>query len=154
VTTKVEIPGGFAILRETNELRGRDRMLIKAAAIAASSAIEKMPETVREGQQKDETEEQAKVRMAQEMSSLDLNITEAMSLLELRQATMIATLESWTLNLPLPTMETVGDLPADLYDALDDAIGGVSTAMAVATDFEPQPGKENPTGNSESSDLP
>jgi hypothetical protein len=49
MTTKVDIPGGFAILREQHELRGRDRMLIKAAAMAAAPAIAKMPDSVQEG---------------------------------------------------------------------------------------------------------
>lgn len=153
MTTQVEIPGGFAILREQNELRGRDRLLIKAAAMAAAPAIEKMPDTVREGQQEGESEEEAQTRIASEVGSLQLTWQESMALLELRQATMIACLKSWTLNLPLPTMDSVGDLDADLYDALDTAIGGVTTAVAAATDFEPQPGQENPTGNSKSSDL-
>ena len=40
MSTRVEIPGGYAILRDQSELRGRDRMLIKAAAMAAAPAIE------------------------------------------------------------------------------------------------------------------
>ena len=154
MTTKVDIPGGFAILREQDELRGRDRLLIKAAAMAAAPAIEKMPATVREGQQEGESDEDAQARIASEVGSLQLTWQESMALLELRQATMIACLQSWSLDLPLPTMASVGDLDADLYDALDAAIGGVTTAVAAATDFEAQPGKENPTGNSKSSDLP
>jgi hypothetical protein len=154
MTTSVDIPGGYAILREQHELRGRDRMLIKAAAMAAAPAIEKMPDTVREGQKDDETPEQAQTRMASEVGALQLTWQESMALLELRQATMVACLKEWSLNLPLPTMDTIGDLDADLYDALDEAIGGVSSAIAAATDFEPQPGQENPTGNSKSSDLP
>jgi|APFre7841882654_1041346.scaffolds.fasta_scaffold03204_8 hypothetical protein len=154
MTTKVDIPGGFAILREQHELRGRDRMLIKAAAMAAAPAIEKMPTTVTEGQREDETEEEAQQRMAAEVTTLNLTWQESMALLELRQATMIACLKEWSLPLPLPTMDTVGDLDADLYDALDTAIGGVTTAVAAATDFDPQPGKENPTGNSKSSGSP
>ena len=154
MSTRVEIPGGYAILRDQSELRGRDRMLIKAAAMAASPAIEKMPNTVKEGKQDDETEEESQARMATEMGSLQLTWQESMALLELRQATMVACLKYWSLDLPLPTMDTIGDLDADMYDALDTAIGGVTTAVAAATDFEAQPGKENPTGNSKSSDLP
>jgi len=152
VTTKVDIPGGYAILRDQNELRGRDRMLIKAAAMAAAPAIEKMPDTVKEGQQEGETDDEAQQRIANEVGAVQLTWQESMALLELRQATMIACLKFWSLDLPLPTMDSVGDLDADLYDALDTAIGGVTTAVAAATDFEPQPGKENPTGNSKSSD--
>ena len=154
MTTQVEIPGGYAILRDQDELRGRDRMLIKAAAMAASPAIEKMPSTVKDGRQENETEEESQARMAAEMGALHLTWQESMALLELRQATMVACLKFWSLELPLPTMDSIGDLDADLYDALDTAIGGVTTAIAAATDFEAQPGKENPTGNSKSSDSP
>lgn len=155
MSQKVDIPGGFAIIRDQDELRGRDRMLIKAAAMAASSAIEKLPSSVTEGQDEDEDEEVAQLRQAREVAAMKLTIDESLALLQLRQATIVATLQDWSLDLPLPkTMDDLGDLPADLFDALDTAIGGVSTAVAAAQDFEAQPGKENPTGNSESSDTP
>ena len=157
----VDVPGGQAILREQEDLRGRDRNLIKAAAMAASSAIDKMPDTVREGRREGETEEQMQARLQEDVTSLDLTWQESLSLLELRQATVVAVLESWTVVdpatnqlRPLPTMDTIGDLPADLYDALDAAIGGVTTAVANATDFDDNPDHDSPTGGSTSSDTP
>jgi hypothetical protein len=154
MTTKVDIPGGYAILRDQSELRGRDRMLIKAAAMAAAPAIEKMPDSVTEGGPDDEDPATAQTRIAAEMAQVQLTWQESMALLELRQATMIACLQSWSLDRPLPTMDTVGDLPADLYDALDTAIGGVTTAIAAATDFDANPDQASPTGSSTSSDSP
>ena len=150
----IEIPGGWATIRSRDELRGRDRNLIKAAAMAAAPAIAKMPDSVTGGAVEGETEEQAQARVAAEVGELSLTWQESMALLELRQATVCAVLQSWTLPLPLPTMDTIGDLDADLYDALDTAIGGVTTAITAAENFEVQPGEENPTGTSESSDSP
>jgi hypothetical protein len=154
MTTRVEIPGGFAILREQDELRGRDRNLIKAAAMAAAAAIEKMPESVQEGRLEGESDEDLQARLQAEVEKVDLSWEEGLSLLELRQATVVAVLQEWSLPLPLPTMKDIDLLPADLYDALDTAIGGVTNAVANAVDFEPQPGKENPTGSSTSSEAP
>lgn len=148
----VDIPGGTATFRDKEDLRGRDRNLIKAASMAASNALQKMPEEVQVGKLEGESEDEAAERLAPLAAAADLTWQESLALLELRQATVIAMLASWTLNKPLPTMDTMGDLAADLYDALEAAIGGVTNAVASAVDFEPRPPGENPTGSSPSSD--
>ncbi len=155
MTTMVEIPGGTALLRESKELRGRDRNLVKAAAMAAADALAKMPEEVQKGKQDDESDEDAAVRLAAAMADVHLTWQESLSLLELRQATVVASLISWSRDEKLPTMETIGDLEADLYDALDTAIGGVSGAVG-ATDFDPTPNPKDgsPTGDSGPFDMP
>ena len=150
MTTKKDIPGGFAIFRDTDELRARDRNLVKAAAMAASSAIQKLPESVQEGPKEGETPEDAAVRLEPMMESVNFTWQESLALIELRQASVVAMLQEWSLDKPLPTMETIGDLDPDLYDALDAAIGGV-TAVAASVDFDPQPPGENPTGSDLSS---
>ena len=145
----VEIPGGTAQLRERSELRGRDENLIKAASMAAAKAVVKVAgidDTPRDG----ETNEEATARAEAEAESVDLTWQESLSLLELRQAVIVAVLEHWTLERPLPTMATIGDLPAELYNALDEAIGG--EAIKLGTDFSPpdDPGelKRSPIGDS------
>ena len=130
----VPIPGGTAQLRERSELRGRDENLIKAASMAASKGVVKVAgidDTPRDG----ETNEEATARAEAEAESVDLTWQESLSLLELRQAVIVAVLEHWTLERPLPTMATIGDLPAELYNALDEAIGG--EAIKLGTDFSP-----------------
>ena len=150
----VPIPGGTAQLRERSELRGRDENLIKAASMAAAKAVAKVAgidDTPKEG----ETKEEATARAEAEAEAVDLTWQESLSLLELRQAVMVAVLEHWTLDKPLPTMATIGDLPAELYNALDEAIGG--EAIQMGTDFSPPDDpaelKLSPTGDSESSDT-
>lgn len=140
----VEIPGGTAVLRGKEELRGRDRTLVKAAFMAASNALDKLPKSVMDGKREDETQEQAVLRLSRDMAGVALTWQESLALLEVRQATVVALLESWTLDRPLPTMATIGDLPGDLYDALDEAIGGVA-GLASGVNFEPTPDEESPT---------
>jgi hypothetical protein len=155
MSRQVEIPGGFATLREAADFRGKDRNVVKAAAMAATPTILKMPEVVREGPLEGETPEETAERLAPFMEGVPLDMDDTQALIQLRQATMVATLESWTLDLPLPTtMKAMGELPGDLYDALDAANGGITTAVANATNFDESPDKDSPTGGSSSSEEP
>jgi len=151
----VDIPGGTAVLREASEMRGRDRNLIKAAAMAASSAIQKMGAEMERLKAEGKTDEEATAGL----STVDISLTkeESLGLIELREATIVASLLSWSRDEPLPTSATIGDLPADLYDALDAAIGGAALGLNAGTeDFSPTPkmDEEVPTGSSGSSDGP
>jgi len=144
----VEIPGGTARFREgRSEMRGRDDLLISAASAAAASVIAKVPEnTPIEG----ETPAQAEERALGMLQDMQLTWQEAQAMLEVRQAMVVATLESWTLEQPLPTMANIGDLPGDLYQALLAASEEVPVE-AVAT-FEPDPDEASPTPPSSASD--
>jgi hypothetical protein len=158
---QVEIPGGTATLRETSELRGRDRMLVKAASMAARSVISKMlaalpSEAVAKAQAGDEEavaealQDEAVLTTANDAFDASLTWEEWLRFLEFRQSVVVAQLVSWTREEPLPTMSTIGDLPADLFDALDAAVGGVPASVAE-TDFSPSPDSDSPTSGS--SDL-
>lgn len=139
----VDIPGGTATFREAEELRARDSDLIEAAAYAAQPALSKMPlEAIQpvDG----EPEADAAGRLAEAVKDVTFSMDEWLLITQLRRATVVATLESWTLDRPLPTMQTVGDLPRDLMAALDAAIGGVP----AQTDFSPTTDHESPTGGS------
>ena len=150
MTTEKEIPGGTAVFREPSELRGRDRDLIRAVAMAAGPALEKVPEEVRE-KPETESDEDFEKRQNEAMAKVQFTWQEALSMLDLRRATVVATLESWSLDRPLPTMDDIGDLPADLHDALVDAVGGMALS---GENFGVQPPGENPTGDSRSSSTP
>lgn len=137
---QVDIPGGKATLRETDDLRTRDRQLIKAAAMASSSVLTKMTEAA--------GSEDGVATAAQAMAA-DSSLTwqEWLRFLEFRQAVVVAQLASWSRPEPLPTMSNIGTLEPDLFDALDEAVGGVP-ASAAETDFSPSPDPSeiNPTG--------
>lgn len=140
---------GTATLRDTKDLRGRDRLLLKAAALAASSALAKIPPGLYD-EVDGEPDDVRRVRIEAGLAEVNWTFDEAMAMQELRQATVVARLVSWSLKEPLPTMATIGDLPGELYDALVEAAGGGVTPDA--TDFEAHPDKERPTGGSSDSD--
>jgi hypothetical protein len=150
---QVEVPGGTALFRERSELRGRDRNLIEAASMSAVSAISKLPEdapTREEG----ETDEAFAGRLAKTMEGVTLTFQESLALMDLREAAVIATLSDWSLDLPLPNIQTLGDLPVDLYEGLLAAVGGEALAMAIPTTFDATPDRDSPIGDSRSSDGP
>lgn len=149
----IEIPGGTARIKEQKDLRGRDTKLIKAASLAASNVLSKIPDDIRP--KPDEDKQVAGERMQNYLKEhpLEVNAAEAMKVLDLRESVMVAYLASWTLELPLPTMETVGDLPDDIYQALDDAVGGDAlNAASSSVNFDVNPDQKSPTGPSRSSD--
>lgn len=84
---------------------------------------------------------------------IQMTAAEGMKMLDMKEAVMVAYLASWTLDLALPTLETIGDLPDAIYRALDDATGGdVINAAVSSVDFDVNPDKSSPTGPSRSSD--
>ena len=120
----ITIPGGTALLREREEIKVRHRRLIEAASVAAASAVSKLPQ------------DNTNLDMVQ-IASLDLTAAEANSLFALQDATIIATLESWTLPDPIPTLDTIGDLDPGLYDAVAEATREEGQQIAAKVDFEP-----------------
>jgi len=121
----IEIPDGSAELREKPDIKVRHRRLIEAAGVAAMPGLAKLPST------RDELENLDVAKVG------SLTRTEADSLFTLQDATIIAALASWTLPKPLPTMDTVGDLDPELYDALANATRELGTSVATGVDFDP-----------------
>lgn len=169
----VEIPGGTAKFLETSgenrdEIPGRAVKLIKASSLAAMTQLADYPElfeplrTVEDesGEKRPETADERQARLAPVLKGLRLTTEQAMAFDNMREATVVATLHSWTLDRRLPTLETIGDLDGELYGALLEAVGGVSAAELEET-FEDKTGKPpnetrgevatDPTGRSGSS---
>lgn len=159
----VQLPGGGSaefLERGTDEIPGRAVKLIRAAALAASTALADYPQLF-EGPQPGETDEQRSVRLQDQLKGMILSTEQAMAWDNLREATAVAMLHAWTLRnpdnspRPLPTLQTIGDLPEAVYDALLDAVGGVS-ATDLETDFGPTPASvgDSPFENSNGSKPP
>jgi len=141
----VDIPGGKATLYDANEIPNRLRVLVEDATLAAAGVAKRLQEM--EDLEVPEGEDSISAGLAQ-AAKLGLSRQEANALRELREAIAVACLKSWTLPQPLPTMDTVRDLPADLYEAV---LQVASTSEPVAeTDFSPAPSseKDRPTGAS------
>lgn len=133
---QITIPGGEATVREPTDLTPRQKRRLSDAARAAAPALAKLMGT-------DPTQpDPASVQSAFEESSLSRADWERVR--ELQEATVCALLESWTLEQPLPTLATIGDLDTDLYTGLIEAIGGQPVEDAT-TDFSPSPDPGSPT---------
>jgi hypothetical protein len=142
----VDLPDGTTVtLRERADIRARDRMLIESAAIAAAPAIGKLPADMLDGTMSED--EVAQVDIAQS----GLTRTEAASLLDMQSATIVGMLADWSRDEPLPTIDNVDELPADLYNALADVTKKDGAAIASRTDFDPHPGSP---GHAAGSALP
>lgn len=132
----VEIPGGTATFRDklTTE---RQRRPIKRAAFAGSSAIAKLPD-LEDGDEK---------KLTEQLASMPLTEDEADSFMGLMDATILAFLESWTLDSPLPTSrDDLLDLDADVYDALVETARSLQSPEATQeTNFEPGPAGDGDT---------
>lgn len=164
MTTTIPIPGGEAVLRDANELTERQRRLVRNTTVVASGVLGRVPKELLQAQEDavkaatddpDSVSARAAVAAATEavdraVIGLNLSMEDAEKISSLQDAAIIALLVSWTLPAPLPTVETVQDLPGALYDALALASRGLSAAVSV--DFSPDPDQTSPTGPSSDSD--
>ncbi len=147
----IEIPGGTATLRERPEVRTRHQQLVEAASIAASSALAKVPSGLPEG-----TDDASVAARTEALAGVNFTMEEGLSLMQLKNAVIVALLESWTLPGPVPTMATIGDVDPEVYAALEketNALGAANEALA-SVNFEPtpKPDPESPFLGSGSSD--
>lgn len=151
---KVDIPDGTATFRDIDDLTGRQSDLIEAATMAAASVFKKIPE-VDVPREENETDEAYEERLNEAANDAFLTVAwtmeESTRLVEWRRAMVFATLDSWTLDRPLPkSMDDVADLPGSLARALYAAVGG--KLMQVGTDYSPDADADSPTTGSGSSD--
>ena len=123
---QIDIPGGTATLKDT--LTIRERRAIQHIALSAMSLANQLTG-----------------------DSVALNPTDAGLLMDtqdqMTDATLIAYLVEWSLGKPPPTLDTIDEMDADVYDAINAAIekkGGVA-----GVDTSPNKDKESPI-----SDLP
>lgn len=132
----IDIPGGTATLREREDLAERQRRLVKSRGLAASGVLTRLQDATKDGG---------------DPQSVMVSATEAEEILEVQDAVIVALLASWTLDRPLPTMETIQDLPAELYDALSNATADLGASLAVDTDFSENPDPKATGDESETS---
>lgn len=144
----VEIPGGTATLRDREDMKMRHRRIVEIASIEASPAVAKartalVPDPAKPGEMKLDPEKANKIVYT---------ASEAAAMLQAQDATIIAILHSWTLDEPLPTVDTIGDISPGVYDALSAATKDDGADLLVGeTNFEESPDRERPTGSSLSS---
>lgn len=129
--TVIDIPGGQATLRDPGSLTKRQKRLLESVFLRLAPAVPKFAAYAASGD--------GAVLPELAVSEVDLTF-------ELQDLAIITFLESWTLDRPVPTADTVGDLPEDLYDALEKACSPL--VLAPGPDFSPNPSQEpgSPTG--------
>ena len=142
-----DLPGGqWVEVRSPEEITTRGRRGIQAIAAGMASALPKL---------KDATADT-------DMATLGFTEEEMDSVMRLQEATIVAFLAAWSLPDPVPTLASVGDLPATLYDALSVATAqGGALLAALSLDVSPGTGEadgvpdpKEPSGGSVSSDGP
>lgn len=126
----VEIPGGTATLREKPDIKVRHRRLIEAAGIAAAPLLARLPNDRGEKEALSEAD----------VIGLGVSKQEATALFELGDATIVAALAAWSLPDPLPTLETIGDLDPELYEALGTVCAELGAEVTEETFEPPAPG--------------
>lgn len=106
----VAIPGGQAELREKLTVAGKDATLEESVALLGLLR-EKFPNA------KDPFEEFKKVDLKEHPEFLDRDLLHVFN--RTQRVGIVAWLKSWTLDEPVPrTIEDVGELDVDLYEAL------------------------------------
>ena len=154
---KVTIPGGEATLRsEAAELSPRRRREVELLAARLGRVLEPIQTAGRlfcEGELM-EDRSKVKVKMGPRKGKLaypgpDLEVSELQMrlLTRLNDAIVWSLLESWTLDLPIPTTpDDMLDLPADLYDVIGQKAAEVYLGLDPSGGFGPgalpQPGSD------------
>lgn len=150
--TRIDLPGGgWADIKDPADLTNRDRKLLRRHGMAAFTLRDKLAASGVKVDQSairsvDDIDDDTAMKIGAALTADDLD------LLDQSQASFIVVFTAaWSLDLPLPTMDTVDDLPGPIFDALAKATatlgdGTLDTAIDVGD-------KSSPTGPSGSSDA-
>lgn len=147
------VPGGTALLREPAELRIRDRRKIESTSVELLQVLGPAAERIGEGFDPTSME-------IGELAQLGISGSSIEQIGRMQDVTILAYLLDWDLKdkagekVPLPNLETIGDLAAGVYDALAAATADLGPGKV---DFDPpdptSPGFESsptePSGDSE-----
>lgn len=128
MTRTVEVPGGTAVLRDADEMSERQRRVVRSALFAAAA---------------DALGDELSTAPGQPPTSVHLSAATGDLMAATKDAAIVASLVSWTLDGPLPTMDSVVDLPGALYDAL--AVETANLISGLTLDTTPSPDPQSPT---------
>lgn len=164
----IKIPGGAATIRDKLVSEKHFRIL-ESSYVSVAHVMEKMryalsayamtklglqPDTVISPSQAKLVEETIKGLTPEEqneaLEDLTLSRQDTVAMLELQDAAIVAFLESWTLKQPLPNLDTVTDLPREIYAILADATKDKALqSFATLPNFDPSldPASEDPNSN-------
>jgi hypothetical protein len=124
---------GWVDLRDQDELSVRGRRGIRVLSSAIGQKTLRLLGTVKNESEYD--------NLGLSEETLDL-------LMRMQEATVVAFLAGWSYPDPLPTMASVGDMPAARYDYLSQALAGQGAQIALDLDMSPslEPDPKDRTG--------
>jgi len=149
---RIDLPeGGWAEIRAPEDIKSvRLRRMMRSAATAVTPAMRKMP-----GDLPTDPEELELV----DMGAIGLSYEEAEAMQRLQEITVVVFLVRWSRKEPLPTVDTIGNMDDDLFQALAKATQKDAAKYLLddgTPDFDPNPVPEpgNPTGRDSGSTTP
>ncbi len=132
---RIDLPDGqWADVRDPDEITVRGRRPILAVTLALRDVLPAIAAAQAAGQP---------------IETLGLTEEQYDTVLRLGEVSIVAVLAAWSLPDPLPTVDTVGDLPATLYDALSQATaptGAVIAEQGLVLDTSVGDGSPDPKG--------
>ena len=141
MSTTFDIPGGTATFRDPDALTERGRRLMLTAIMPLQSMASKIPDRLRKlAEGKGPEAEAAQAEIERLANAVSITRQEAAASMEVRDAAIIALLQNWPLEDPLPTLDNLLDLDGPLFRALEDAATPfVQDVLKAArpTNFEP-----------------
>lgn len=118
MSRRIDLPGGaWADLKDPDELTNRDRKLLRRRVNSATKVGDRLRAL---GVTADMAREGVSDALAAQVEAvLDSDAFDALS--DAQGAFIVAYTAAWSLDRPLPTLDTVDDLPAPIFDALAEA---------------------------------
>lgn len=118
MTTRIDLPGGaWADLKDPEELTNRERKMLRRRVNAATKVGDELKAI---GVTADMAREGVPDALAAQVEAV-INEDAFDALSDAQAALIVAYVAAWSLDLPLPTLDTVDDLPAPVFDALAEA---------------------------------
>jgi hypothetical protein len=117
VTHRIDLPnGGWADICEATELSNRNRKLVRRYSLPAFKIRDRFA---------DAPADPANITPEESAAALDHIDPDDLDVVDAMQAAFIVAFTvAWSLDQPLPTLETVDDLPGPIFDILAAATAG------------------------------
>lgn len=144
---RIDIPGGWAEVREQADLRVKHKHLLRAAHAAAGGAMDKLAPIARQlpdGPLPDDKDAMIALLETLDLDALRsqgyLTFDELCSLQRIEEVAVAVFTMAWSLKAPLPTIATVGDMEDEgVYEAIAAATKKDAAAAMRGVDFDPNP---------------
>lgn len=131
MSKKIDLPnGGWAEIAERGELSTRESRKVERRMVAMADLQKRLAEL-------------------EDPGFSDFNEEELDKVYALQNQTLVSLIREWSYG-DLPSVDTIEDLPVDVYEALSKAVNETPTSPS----FEPSKEQDdlNPTGNSSGSE--